>query len=80
MLMDRQASGALSSLMAEAYPNLEQPSRLRNSSGTEYKKKYKSLKNMLGSGRNWDLMQQKFSPGILALIPTGGEYGIQNYE
>jgi len=76
----RISSMALSSLMAEAYPNLEQPSRLRNSSGTEYKKKYKSLKNMLGSGRNWDLMQQKFSPGILALIPTGGEYGIQNYE
>ncbi len=83
---DRQAgfprisSMVLSSLMAEAYPELGQPSQLRNSSGTEYKKKYKSLKNMLGAGRNWDLMQQKFSPGILALIPTGGEYGIQNYE
>jgi len=75
----RISSMALSSLMAEAYPELERPSRMQNAS-PEYKKLHKSLQNMLSAGRNWHLMQLQFSPGILALIPTGGENGIQNYE
>jgi hypothetical protein len=76
----RISSMVLSSLMAEAYPELERPSRMRNASCTECKKKYKSLQNMLSAGRNWHLMQRQFSPGILALIPTGREKRIQNYE
>jgi len=75
----RISSMALSSLMAEAYPELERPSRMQNAS-PEYKKRHKSLQNMLSAGRNWHLMQLHFSPGILALIPTGGETGVQNYE
>jgi hypothetical protein len=75
----RASSLALSDLMAEAYPELEQPSRLQDAIGTEYERRHKSIKNMLCSGRNWDLLQERFSPGILALVPVR-EHGVQNYE
>ncbi|EON65747.1 hypothetical protein W97_04986 [Coniosporium apollinis CBS 100218] len=76
----RASSMALADIMAEAYPGLKQPSKQRTAPNAEYQRRYKILKNRLCSGRNWDLMQQRFSPGILALVPTGGDYGIQNYE
>lgn len=76
----RVSSLALSDLMAEAYPELKQPTRLRDAAGTEYKRRHKSVKNMLGAGKNWYSMQQAFSPGILALVPTGRDCGIQNSE
>jgi hypothetical protein len=56
--------------MAQAYPKLKPLPRGRGRSEDEYQRKLKSLKNRL-SGRNWYLMQQKLSPGILALI--GGD-------
>jgi hypothetical protein len=37
----RIPSMVLSSLMTEAYPELERSCRMRNASGTEYKKRYK---------------------------------------
>jgi hypothetical protein len=37
----RIPSMVLSSLITEAYPELEQSSRMRNASSTEYKKRYK---------------------------------------
>jgi hypothetical protein len=76
----RASSKALTDLMAQAYPELKPPQRGRGRSEDEYQRRLKSLKNRIGSGRNWNLMQQKFSPGILALVPTGGEYNIQNSE
>ncbi|KAJ9634554.1 hypothetical protein H2199_008837 [Coniosporium tulheliwenetii] len=76
----RASSMALADIMAEAYPGLMQPSKQRTASNAEYQRRYKTLRNRLCSGRNWHLMQQKFSPGILALVPTGGDSEIQNYE
>jgi hypothetical protein len=35
---------------------------------------------MLAAGRNWHALQQSFSIGVLALVPTGSESGIQNSE
>jgi hypothetical protein len=69
---------ALSDLMAEAYLKLKQLTRLRDAAGTEYERRHKSVKNMLGAGTNWYSMQQAFSPGILALVPTSQDRGIQN--
>lgn len=46
----------------------------------EYQKNLKALKSKLGSGRNWHLLKQRFSAGILALVPVDGNYNIQNYE
>jgi hypothetical protein len=76
----RASSLALTDLMTQAYPKLKHHPRSRGRSEDEYQRRLKSLKNRISSGRNWYLMQQKFSPGILALVPTGGDYKIQNSE
>jgi JmjC domain, hydroxylase len=70
----RAQSLALADVMAEAYPNV------KISSGEDYEKKLRFLKNRLSSGRNWHLFEQKFSSGILALVPSGEIYGVQNPE
>lgn len=66
--------------MAEAYPQLDRPARMRDAASTEYSKRHSSLKHMLVAGRNWHAMQQTFPPGILALVPTGRDFGIRNSE
>ncbi len=76
----RADTAALADMMAEAYPNLK-PTRKRSAAlHDEYQKKLSSLKIRLREGRNWYMMQQRFSSGILALVPTYGEYQIQNYK
>jgi hypothetical protein len=76
----KSSSLALADLMAEAYPHLEKPVHVQDAAGTEYGKKYSTLKHMLVAGRNWHALQKSFSIGILALVPTGSECGIQNSE
>jgi hypothetical protein len=71
---------ALEDLIAQAYPKLKSLPRGRGRSEDEYQRKLKSLKNRISSGRNWYLIQQKFSPGILALVHTGGDNKIHNSE
>jgi len=71
---------ALKDLMAEAYPTLKPPKQSGGKMHDAYSKKLKALKNRLSTGRNWCLMQQRFSSGILALIPTDGEFVIKNSE
>ena len=78
--LGRADTKALTELMAEAYPNLK-PTRKRNTvTDDEYQKKLSSLKVRLRDGRNWYTMQQRLSPGILALVPTQGDYQIHNRE
>jgi hypothetical protein len=82
----RASSLALVDLMGEAYPDLKQPQKLPEhlipapDLDDLYQRKLKSLKNKLSRGRNWQLMQDRFSAGILALVPTDGEYFIHNHE
>ena len=76
----RASSLALADLISQAYPDLKQPQRRQKAPEDEYQRKLKSLQNRLDSGRNWHLMQQRFSPGILTLVPTSGDYKIQNSE
>jgi hypothetical protein len=76
----RASSLALEDLIAQTYPKLKSLPRGRGKSENEYQRKLKSLKNRISSGRNWYLMQQKFSPGILALVHTGGDNQIHNSE
>jgi hypothetical protein len=77
---ESSSSLAINDLMAEAYPHLERPVRMRDAAGTEYGRRHTALKHMLVAGRNWHTLQRRFSSGVLALIPTGREYGIQNSE
>jgi hypothetical protein len=60
--------------MTEAYPDLRQ-----DTAGSKYEWKLNGLKSQLSAARNWELLEEKF-PGILALVPVGGYFGIYNYE
>lgn len=71
---------ALTRLMANAYPSLKPTRKCNTATDDEYQKKLSSLKVRLRDGRNWHKMQQRLSPGILALVPTRGDYQIQNRE
>ncbi|OJD22264.1 hypothetical protein ACJ73_06394 [Blastomyces percursus] len=68
----RADSSAFRDLLTTFYPHLEVPDR-RNPSAddSEYLEKHTKLKNRLNAARNWYQLQQKFSPGILALVPCG---------
>jgi len=68
----RANTKALIDLMADFYPLLQRPEKSRPApTDAEYWEKHKKLKNRLSCARNWYLLQQKFSPGILALVPCG---------
>jgi hypothetical protein len=43
------ATLALADLMSEAYPHLEKPRRVKDAVGTEYGKRYSTLKHMLSA-------------------------------
>jgi hypothetical protein len=56
--------------LAMFYPNLKKPDKKTPSvHNKEYDDKHLKLKNRLNCARNWHLLQQKFPPGILALVP-----------
>jgi len=76
----RADSKALADLMSTAYPDLKPTRTNRAKEGDEYQTRLRSLKNRLRGARTWYMIQQKFPLGILALIPTGGDYEIKNSE
>lgn len=78
--LGRADTKALTELMAEAYPSLKPTWKRNIVTDDEYQKKLSSLKVRLRDGRNWYTMQQRLPPGILALVPTWGDYQIQNRE
>jgi hypothetical protein len=68
----RADTNAFADLLATFYPNLKQSGRPGHlAEDREYRESYWKLKNRLKSARNWYLLQQKFSIGILALVPCG---------
>ena len=68
----RADTKALDDLMVELYPHSPKPiTGQPKSTDLEYQQKHRKLKNRLNSARNWYLLQQRFSPGILALVPCG---------
>jgi len=68
----RANTKALADLLAMFYPNLKPPNKHSPSTDDrEYREKHLKLKNRLNCARNWHLLQQKFSLGILPLVPCG---------
>ena len=64
---------AMTNMMAESYPHLKQPRRDKSAfTDAEYRDRLSKLQNRLSCARNWHALQQKCSPGILALVPCGG--------
>ena len=76
-------SNVLDHLMAEAYPDIAQRPR-EAGDVRKWRKlnevKRKSLKNRFQAAKNWNALSERFSPGILALVPSGGEFHIQNQK
>ena len=70
---ENDSSSALAAMMKEAYPSLVKRTE-------EYQKKCNTLVQRVQRGRNWYRLQRRLSPGILALVPTGGELDIYNTE
>ena len=75
-------SHALDILLREAYPDDSRQLEERDNSETRerYKAERKALSNRLTSARNWRCATRVFGFGILALIPTGGCFQIQNHR
>ena len=58
---------ALKDLLLESYPNLYSVAE----TDPEYKSKLATLNQRLCSGRHWRALEDRYSSGILSLIPTG---------
>ena len=75
--LQRADEVALAKLITETWPDLKvTPAR----SDSEYNRKKSSLRERLKAGRKWLMMVEKFDVGILALVPTHGDYDISNRE
>lgn len=76
-------SNVLDHLMKEAYPHIdrrpEDAGKIRDWR-KQYESKRKSLQNRFQAAKRWNSLTETFSPGILALIPSGGQYCIQNQK
>ena len=77
---DRADTQALRKMMEEAYPDLQFTRRKRGSAMNEYQRKLAALKERIRCGRNWKILQEKFGPSILLLIPSRDEYTIRDSE
>ena len=76
----RADTQALAEMMAEAYPQLPACRNCKANANNEYVKKLKALKERILCGHKWSKLADAFAPGILALVPTHGEYQISNRE
>lgn len=69
-------------LICDAYPQLAP--RSEEESIDEWREgcldQRKALKNRLTAARNWRLAVEIFSLGIIALVPTGGLFQVQNHR
>lgn len=70
---------ALAELINEAYPHLAKPGS-QTATNNPYKRKLRTLQERFHDRRKWQIMQQRLFPGILALVPIGGDYNLQNHE
>lgn len=80
------ATKAIDDIMKTLYPDVKTATSGetdgRANADKNFAAKRKTLQNRLTKGRNWYRLQQRFSVGILALIPTGpidgGDRGVSN--
>ena len=80
LTFDRADTQALRKMMEEAYPDLQSTRRIRGGAVDEYQRKLAALKERIRCGRNWKILQERFGPSILLLIPSRDEYNIYDSE
>ena len=67
-------------MMEEAYLDLQSTRRIQGGAVDEYQRKLATLKERIRCGRNWKILQEKFGPSVLLLIPSRDEYSIRDSE
>ena len=76
----KMVSIVLDTLIVQCYPHIKGP--LREGDIREWRETHvverKALKNRLAVARNWLQAVKRFKLGIIALVPTGGVFQIQN--
>jgi hypothetical protein len=76
-------SNILDALMTEAFPEITP--RPNTAPGVhkwrhKHKRERKSLKNRLQVAKKWHSLSKRFPCGILAVIPSGGQFEISNHK
>lgn len=83
MLVGTMASNVMDDVMSEAFPEIT-PRPHGVVEIREWRKYYQkqrtSLRNWFRAAKKWHGLSERFSCGILALIPSGGEFNIQNHK
>jgi hypothetical protein len=72
----RADSQAIEDLLATIHPEFASQDFTCRQRSARYLKIASKLKSRFNCGRNWYRFSQRFSPGILALIPSGREHHI----
>jgi hypothetical protein len=72
----RADSQAIEDLLTIIHPEHVSCGGTRRHRSARHQKAAAKLKSRLSCARNWYHFSQRFSPGILALIPSGGDYHI----
>ena len=70
----------LTELMRDSCPDLAPTRPGHTNYKDEYGKKLRTLQDRLSHGQRWFMLSEEFGAGILALIPTHGEYMVSNRE
>ena len=78
--LGKNATLANKRLMAAAYPDVEQEAPDGRGQNEEYTLKLGALSKRIQRGQCWLRLENAFTPGILALVPTQGDYGLSNTE
>ena len=76
----RSSSQMLVTMMAEAYPKLKPTRTNRGKDKDDYNQKLRTLQDRLMAGHRWSKLAESFDLGILALVPTQGDYQLSNTE
>lgn len=76
---NKVASQVLEKMLEDMYPT-EASVNLKDCSHPKYRHLKKRLQNNLTAARKWSFIHDRFSLGMLFLIPAGAEYGINNQE
>lgn len=83
LIVGKVESNILDCLMEDAYPGIDRRPqdadsirKWRDKYGTEKK----ALQNRFQSAKKWNVLSERFSCGVIALVPSGGQFHIQNQK
>ena len=83
LMVGKVESNILDCLMEDAYPGIDRRPQDADSI-RKWREKYgtekKALQNRFQSAKKWNVLSERFSCGVIALVPSGGQFHIQNQK